>query len=406
MAGMFYSIAEAAEKLGKTEQQVDEMVKNGQLREFRDGSTVLFKVEEIDALCSQVGGTAESQTTPPEAEIAEDELDISLTEDISSLDVGEEPEAEEESVLSEPTEESGEIDEFDILSESEDYFDQDQDVKAEQPADEEPNLSSEAGDADLISSEDEEMKLSEPEEDLLNDDTISDQQASSFDLAMETASEGSLSDERLEDTKSDSSDFLSDDVLGGDETGEEASLEEIEEDVNLDSFGSGSGLLDLNLQADDTSLGGVLEDIYSSEGDDAGGEVGVADLMETGEGQDILGESAEPLTSAAIASMTAGRIEPAPTPITNAIGLMLFLPLLAAIYTAILVVAGFVGVIPNILGSIEGIIWYIAAGLAVTCGIILGAASMTGSSGEKTQRKPKAKKERNPKVKKEKKAKK
>ncbi len=46
----------------------------------------------------------------------------------------------------------------------------------------------------------------------------------------------------------------------------EASLEEIEDDVNLDNFGSGSGLLDLSLQADDTSLGGILDEIYTSEG--------------------------------------------------------------------------------------------------------------------------------------------
>ena len=49
-------------------------------------------------------------------------------------------------------------------------------------------------------------------------------------------------------------------------TGAEASLEEIEDDVNLDSFGSGSGLLDLSLQADDTSLGGILDEIYTAEG--------------------------------------------------------------------------------------------------------------------------------------------
>lgn len=42
-------------------------------------------------------------------------------------------------------------------------------------------------------------------------------------------------------------------------------LEEIEGDTNLDSFGSDSGLLDLSLQADDTTLGGILDEIYISE---------------------------------------------------------------------------------------------------------------------------------------------
>ena len=57
---------------------------------------------------------------------------------------------------------------------------------------------------------------------------------------------------------------ITDDTMGKTHasTTSEPSIEKIEEDVNLDSFGSGSGLLDLSLQADDTSLGGVLDEIY------------------------------------------------------------------------------------------------------------------------------------------------
>ena len=61
-------------------------------------------------------------------------------------------------------------------------------------------------------------------------------------------------------------------TMGTTGTTPEASLEEIEEDVNLDSFGSGSGLLDLSLQADDTSLGGILDEIYTTEGAEEGQE--------------------------------------------------------------------------------------------------------------------------------------
>jgi len=49
------------------------------------------------------------------------------------------------------------------------------------------------------------------------------------------------------------------------------SLEEIEKDVSLDTFGSGSGLLDLSLQADDTSLGAILDEIYTPEFKNASG---------------------------------------------------------------------------------------------------------------------------------------
>jgi len=37
------------------------------------------------------------------------------------------------------------------------------------------------------------------------------------------------------------------------------------DDPNFDSFGSGSGLLDLSLQLDETSLGGILDEIYAPE---------------------------------------------------------------------------------------------------------------------------------------------
>ena len=42
MAGMFYSLKEAAKKLGKTEDQVKQWAKEDKLREFRDGSNLLF----------------------------------------------------------------------------------------------------------------------------------------------------------------------------------------------------------------------------------------------------------------------------------------------------------------------------------------------------------------------------
>ena len=50
MAGMFYSLEEAAEKLGKTPDEVKQLAQEGKLREFRDGSALLFKIEEVDAL--------------------------------------------------------------------------------------------------------------------------------------------------------------------------------------------------------------------------------------------------------------------------------------------------------------------------------------------------------------------
>ena len=47
MAGMFYSLQEALDKLSMTEDQIKQAVADGKLREFRDGPNLLFKVEEV-----------------------------------------------------------------------------------------------------------------------------------------------------------------------------------------------------------------------------------------------------------------------------------------------------------------------------------------------------------------------
>lgn len=50
MAKMFYSLEEAAQKLGKSEDQVKDMVARGQIQEFRDRDKLMFKREQIDLL--------------------------------------------------------------------------------------------------------------------------------------------------------------------------------------------------------------------------------------------------------------------------------------------------------------------------------------------------------------------
>lgn len=56
---MFYTLEEAAAKLGKSEEQVREMVAKGQLQEFRDRDRLMFKAEQVDLLAS--GGSTGSK---------------------------------------------------------------------------------------------------------------------------------------------------------------------------------------------------------------------------------------------------------------------------------------------------------------------------------------------------------
>jgi hypothetical protein len=72
MAKLFYSLEEAAERLGKSPEQVREMASRGQLSEFRDRDKLMFKREQVDLLA---GGAAEESGIIP---LSDDNEPISL----------------------------------------------------------------------------------------------------------------------------------------------------------------------------------------------------------------------------------------------------------------------------------------------------------------------------------------
>ena len=172
----------------------------------------------------------------------------------------------------------------------------------------------------------------------------------------------------------------------------EVSLEEIEEDVNLDTFGSGSGLLDISLQADDTSLGGILDEIYAPEGGGEGAAEASSAMEVAVEAEQMLPEEmlAGPQLAAEVPAVAQAYIEPEPDVLSNTFGIMLLLPLLAIVYTAIVVVADFNDVMPMILEKIQGIIWYIMIGAVVVVIVIVGMSFMLSDKGSKAGKKRKA----------------
>lgn len=50
MSALFYSVKEAAQKLNKTEDEVKTIAEEGVLREFRHGTQVLFKRDDVEAM--------------------------------------------------------------------------------------------------------------------------------------------------------------------------------------------------------------------------------------------------------------------------------------------------------------------------------------------------------------------
>jgi hypothetical protein len=188
---------------------------------------------------------------------------------------------------------------------------------------------------------------------------------------------------------------------------DEASLEKIEKDVSLDTFGSGSGLLDLSLQADDTSLGGILDEIYTPAGEDgkeAAVAAGTASAMGVGaETEHIIPEG--PGAGMEAFAMQAAYAEPEPDKASNIFGVMLILPLLVVIYTAMVTVAGLQESMPAILSTVQGLIMYVLGGIIVAA-LILTVVGFMPAGGPKAPKPPKEKMGKPLKVvKKEKKAK-
>jgi len=321
MAGMFYSLQEVAKKLNITEEEVKALAKEGKLREFRDGSKLLFKADEVEALMPAAGA-------PVSEEVPAEETPTPTPE----------PSAAETPIKETP-------------------------VPSEQPAEEEeislapetgtPVAPSELTDADTAITAEGVSVLGEADRDYpVTDDTMAE-----TTVAPDTT--GTIG------------------VAGKTGTTPEAPLEESGEDVSLDSFGSGSGLLDLSLQADDTSLGGILDEIYTAEGAE-GKEPAPAGTAEevVAEAEHVLPEeelvAAQPAVGAP--AIAQPYIEPAPDVQSNTFGMLLILPLLALLYTAVVAVAGQRGVVPSILEKIHSVIWYIVIAAVVITGLVVGAA--------------------------------
>ncbi len=56
MAKMFYTLDEAKSALGRNEEEIKQLAREGRLREFRDGPRLMFKADQVEQLKSEMGG--------------------------------------------------------------------------------------------------------------------------------------------------------------------------------------------------------------------------------------------------------------------------------------------------------------------------------------------------------------
>lgn len=302
MAGMFFTLDEVVEKLGKSKEEVQQLVDAGNLREFWDGSKQLFKVSDIEAMLAGPVGEGEMVEVESSAEeepviesddvvIAEDDIiaddvviaddDVVADDELVSLEetggtdaldmlVGEDAGSEGEDILEaeELTEALGEADDLDSLMDSADAS---EDIA---PLGEEAEAS-----AEMLLDEDSAAPIDESDESLKLQSTAVDENEESLQLqgtSLADASFASAADSASELTSAISADD-SMDLLLSDDTGLESPME----DANLLSDETLSNLIGDSSVPDDA----VAEDEVSL------GELTNADTNMGIEGINVLAES-------------------------------------------------------------------------------------------------------------------
>ncbi|MHC4927039.1 MAG: helix-turn-helix domain-containing protein [Planctomycetota bacterium] len=441
MADDFYTVQEVMEKLRKSEEDVQDLVRQGKLRQYMDAGNPMFKTTDVDSLAEEIVGLDVSSLG---IDLAGSELDLNLMETGAGddLDLVETGEIEDLGASEIELAETSGIE--DLAGDSLDLVET---GGLEEPQTTEPAPAETAGIEDLGASE---ISLEETSEIQLDPDSAPESQETPSDeidpkdqsseggfglsqmgdLTMADTNVGTVginilsgtedSFKLTEDTKADT---LSADAEAIDE------LESLDADANMESFGSGSGLLDLSLQADDTSLGAVLDDILPAGAEEAGaGDLPVDQIGMGDEAEDLLAEPAmaevEPAAAETPAPMATATPASVPgqqmvavaqvDPRTNLFGIAMFLPLTAIIIVGIILTGAMRGITPSLMKTLTetkiadvGLFWYVLGGLGIFAVLFSLFASLGGgsSAGTKTK-KTKAKKEKKPKKAKAPKAKK
>lgn len=348
MAKMFYSLAEALAKLGCEESALRSAVRDGKLREFRDAGNVNYKVDEVDKLAASgvLGGSkASEKSVAPVGQGDTDNPapDLSASGSIGLMDSGAVlgGSGTGGSAAGKSSSGSGGLS-LDAMDASG------------------IDLAASAG-GDIVSLEDDESASSAAGDtaDTKKDDTVV------------TSVGVSVFDEEDLDQ---SADPMAKTIMSGTGAG----------GIGLEGVGSGSGLLDLTRESDDTSLGAeFLEEIYPTEeggardagtlemGEDtrAGLEMALPEEKEA-----VSTEAAEPAAAAAdreaapaAAEAVAVRIDPLAQ---SASGLMA-VALAVMCFAGLAMAAMIRGTWPSILDFVYGKLWMFGVGAVVVAGVVM-----------------------------------
>ncbi len=232
MAKMFYNAKEAAERLGRPEEEIKGLVREGKLREFRDAGSINYKVSDVDALATK--GASSPKPTAPKA------APRPVPAAVSGSQSGE--------IVLEPVEDSS-------------------------------------------------VELAPSGSDVVSLEGVDAEDTATGARVARKAKEGSsvpsvgvnvFDDDELDEHVDPLAQTAVSDVAG----------------LGIESLGSGSGILDLTRESDDTSLGAeLLEEIYTGEGEGEGAPAKTAEMGEdTRAGLDQALPTATPEAAEAVAA--------------------------------------------------------------------------------------------------------
>jgi hypothetical protein len=231
MAKMFYTMEETKSALAKSEEDIKQLAREGRLREFRDGARLMFKADQVEQIKAELAGGAEILGLG-----TDDEAPITLVDEPKSA-TGSAPGIAEPPPAKAPREpESPDIGLSGSLS-----------AAAKAPS----ATGSGTGLGNLAGS------------------------GSGSGISSGGAARGGITI------------FDVDESQKVDPSAQTAISKSIQEQVSLESVGSGSGLLDLTRESDDTSLGAVFDELTPGAAARRPAPSTTVSAMETQAGSDI-----------------------------------------------------------------------------------------------------------------------
>jgi hypothetical protein len=335
MAKMFYSMTEAKAALGRSEEDLRQLAREGRLREFRDGSQLMFKVDQVEQLRAELEGGAGAGDQIPLAS-SDTGAPLGLAESSSGA-------ASSSGIPLGDTDASGALPLQDDTAMAADLG-----LSGSMGGSLGGSLGGSAG-------------------------GVPSPARPGGSLSGGSLSGGSLSGSGLAGSRGGVN------VLG--EAGEEADpmaqtamSPGVSEQVNLEGVGSGSGLLDLTRESDDTSLGAELLDEIGP----GRSKAGTGAPIESGVGTGVAMEAAAVASGRRVG--TAIQIEA----VDAHSGMFGGLALGAAVFVvlgAIVLIAAVAGTRPGLVNLLVGYGEQGAAGLAILMGIGVVMAGVGGIAG-------------------------